>query len=56
MISARIHPGESNSSFVMEGLIDYLLSDKANKLRDYISFKVILNKVKIFNIIIIDYF
>ena len=24
----------------MQGLIDYLLSDKANSLRDYINFKV----------------
>lgn len=27
IISARVHPGETNSSWVMEGLINYLLSD-----------------------------
>lgn len=27
IISARVHPGESNSSFVMEGIIDLMLSD-----------------------------
>jgi len=25
-ISARVHPGESNSSWVMKGIIDYLTS------------------------------
>jgi hypothetical protein len=26
MLTARIHPAETNSSFVIEGLIEYLLS------------------------------
>jgi len=26
VISARIHPGESNSSFIMKGVIDFLTS------------------------------
>lgn len=41
LISARIHPGETNSSFVMKGLINYLLSIHANLLRNYITFKLI---------------
>ena len=28
IISARVHPGESNSSIVMEGIIEMLLSDE----------------------------
>jgi hypothetical protein len=27
LISARIHPGESNSSWVMQGIIEYLLGE-----------------------------
>ena len=27
VISARVHPGESNSSFLMEGLIDFLTGE-----------------------------
>jgi len=36
ILSARVHPGESNSSFIMEGIIDFLVSDKpaAARLRD----------------------
>jgi hypothetical protein len=26
-ITARVHPGESNSSFIMQGILDYLLAD-----------------------------
>jgi len=26
-LSARIHPGESNASYMMKGAIDFLLSD-----------------------------
>jgi hypothetical protein len=25
-LSARVHPGESNSSFIMKGVIDFLVS------------------------------
>ena len=28
VITARVHPGETNSSWMMEGLIKYLTSDK----------------------------
>ena len=27
MLSARVHPGETNASWIMKGIIDYLLSD-----------------------------
>jgi len=27
VITARIHPGESNSSFIMKGFIDFLTND-----------------------------
>lgn len=27
VISARVHPGESNSSWMMKGVIDFLVSD-----------------------------
>lgn len=28
VISARIHPGESNSSFIMKGIINFLASNE----------------------------
>jgi len=28
ILSARVHPGESNASFIMEGILDFLVSDK----------------------------
>jgi hypothetical protein len=27
ILTARVHPGESNASFIMEGIIEYLLDD-----------------------------
>ena len=43
ILSARVHPGESNSSFIMEGILDFLVSDKpaACKLRNLFVFKVL---------------
>lgn len=43
IISSRVHPGETNSSFIMEGIIDFLLSEKAEALalRDKYVFKII---------------
>mgnify|MGYP001364616265 CR=1 FL=1 len=43
VITGRIHPGESNSSFMMKGVIDFLVSDdpKASDLRDKFVFKII---------------
>jgi murein tripeptide amidase MpaA len=42
-ISARVHPGESNSSWMMKGLIDYLVSKtpEARALRDHFVFKIV---------------
>ena len=42
ILTARVHPGESNASWVMKGIIDYLLSDEptARILRDRFIFKV----------------
>ena len=42
-ITGRVHPGESNSSFVVQGLIEFLLSNDntADKLRKYYIFKII---------------
>ena len=43
IISARVHPGESNSSYIMEGIIELLLGDEqvAKELRNIFVFKVI---------------
>jgi len=43
ILTCRIHPGESNSSFIMNGVIDYLISneDKADQLRNAFVFKII---------------
>lgn len=43
MITSRVHPGESNSSYLMQGVIKFLLSNKmeAFELRDKFIFKVI---------------
>jgi murein tripeptide amidase MpaA len=43
ILTARVHPGESNSSFIMEGIIDYLVSsDKgADTLRNRFVFKIV---------------
>jgi murein tripeptide amidase MpaA len=41
--SARVHPGESNSSWIMKGLIDYLVSQtpEAKALRENFVFKIV---------------
>ncbi|XP_038621151.1 cytosolic carboxypeptidase 2 [Tachyglossus aculeatus] len=43
VLSARVHPGESNGSWVMKGLLDFILSDApdARLLRDTFLFKVV---------------
>ena len=43
VITSRVHPGESNSSFLVHGVIKFLLSDQpeAVELRDKFIFKVI---------------
>ena len=43
VISARVHPGETNASWMMKGCIDYLLSDAevARELRRKFVFKIV---------------
>ena len=41
IICGRIHPGETNSSWVLHGMIDYLISKDASHLRDCLIFKII---------------
>lgn len=42
VVTARVHPGETNGSWMMEGFLDFLLgdSDDAQVLRDNFVFKV----------------
>ncbi|XP_061678357.1 cytosolic carboxypeptidase 2 [Syngnathoides biaculeatus] len=43
VVTARVHPGETNASWLMEGFLDFLLgnSDDAQLLRDTFVFKVV---------------
>ncbi|XP_077195342.1 cytosolic carboxypeptidase 3 isoform X2 [Paroedura picta] len=43
ILTARVHPGETNSSWMMKGFLDYILgdSDTAQLLRDTFVFKVV---------------
>ncbi|XP_072722847.1 cytosolic carboxypeptidase 3 isoform X2 [Ciconia boyciana] len=43
ILTARVHPGETNSSWIMKGFLDYILgnSGKAQLLRDNFVFKVV---------------
>ena len=43
ILTGRIHPGETNASYVMNGVIEYLVSDdeKAELLRNTFVFKII---------------
>jgi murein tripeptide amidase MpaA len=43
VITSRVHPGESNASWMMKGLIDYLVSNcpEARVLRDKFIFKIV---------------
>jgi murein tripeptide amidase MpaA len=43
IISSRVHPGESGSSFMMKGIIDYLVGPclGARMLRDNFVFKIV---------------
>ncbi|KAM4734629.1 cytosolic carboxypeptidase 2 [Anableps anableps] len=43
VVTARVHPGETNGSWMMEGFLDFLLgdSDDAKVLRDNFVFKVV---------------
>ncbi|CAF0864478.1 unnamed protein product [Adineta ricciae] len=43
VVTARVHPGETNGSWMMKGLLDFLLGDSADAklLRDNFIFKII---------------
>uniref|UniRef100_A0A9L0JKV8 AGBL carboxypeptidase 3 n=1 Tax=Equus asinus TaxID=9793 RepID=A0A9L0JKV8_EQUAS len=43
ILTARVHPGETNSSWIMKGFLDYILGDSsdAELLRDTFIFKVV---------------
>lgn len=43
LLTARVHPGESNSSWIMKGVLDFLLSndDSARQLRSMFIFKIV---------------
>jgi murein tripeptide amidase MpaA len=43
ILTSRVHPGETNSSYVMNGVIEFLISDddKAEFLRNNFVFKLI---------------
>ena len=43
ILTSRVHPGETNASFMMNGVIEFLVSDddKAEYLRNTFVFKVI---------------
>ncbi|KFP25686.1 Cytosolic carboxypeptidase 3, partial [Colius striatus] len=43
ILTARVHPGETNSSWIMKGFLDYVLGDsgQAQHLRDSFVFKVV---------------
>ena len=43
ILTSRVHPGESNASFIMHGILTYLVSDEqgARYLRNNFVFKII---------------
>src|ERR1035437_2618649 len=43
VLSSRVHPGESNSSYIMEGILEFITSNEreARYLRDTFVFKVV---------------
>ncbi len=44
ILSGRVHPGESNASYIMEGLIKYIVQSNdpvANSLRNTFVFKIV---------------
>lgn len=43
ILTSRVHPGETNASFIMQGIIDYLVSDceGARYLRNNFVFKIV---------------
>ena len=43
VFTARVHPGETNASWIMQGILDFLTSDspEANQLRALYVFKIV---------------
>ncbi|KAL4504058.1 hypothetical protein ABPG72_022688 [Tetrahymena utriculariae] len=41
VISARIHPGESNGSYLMHGFLKYIFTDEADEIRKKCIFKIV---------------
>jgi murein tripeptide amidase MpaA len=43
VLTSRVHPGESNSSYIIQGVMDYLVSDDegAKYLRSNFVFKIV---------------
>jgi len=41
IITSRVHPGEPQSSYMVKGMLDYLMSDEAAELRKHFVFRVI---------------
>ena len=43
IITARVHPGETNSSYIMQGLMEYITSNEkvAKSLRNSYVFKIV---------------
>ena len=43
VLTGRVHPGETNASWVMEGILDFLTGDtpEAEDLRSHFTFKIV---------------
>ncbi len=43
VLTSRVHPGETNASYIMQGILDYLVSDDegARYLRNNFVFKIV---------------
>lgn len=41
ILTSRVHPGEPQSSYMLQGAIEYLLSDEAEPLRKHFVFRII---------------
>ena len=41
ILTSRVHPGEPQSSFMLDGTIRYLLSEEARELRDNFVFRIV---------------
>lgn len=41
IITSRVHPGEPQASYMMQGMLDYLISDEAAELRKHFVFRIV---------------